>query len=400
MGGIFKGVTKTLSGIPIIGDMAKMGDTLMRRPGDLVKDPKQLINLAAMLSGAGVIPKIPIGGTLGKVLFNPSTPLEKVGNALINKSSGGMLPLLGAQGMAQQMPGGNPFQTALQDAFISSLMGSGGLTGLMAKPSDAGNWGKAGQAYGSLGALGQNLASTGYGGLLPMLARYAQFTGANDADPYGLNEYQRRHLNRGLDATNMSAEAAIQRLRQNLASRGIYNPAARAAAEERIRMAYDQQRGQLEDAAAMRARDERLGGIQGLMSQFGGLGAQGANLLGQAGQGYQGLGQLYANRDLGWQGSMGSLMGLLMAKNNPQPQFPQLGQILGGLTGSMTPQAQQGLGAPITYGKDLFSPSALQAMTSYAQRKQTKTPAVPFGISPAGFQAAANFVNKTKAKAK
>lgn len=362
MGSITKGITKAVGGIPIIGGMAKSVDTLVRRPGDFAKNPMELVNLAATLSGMGVIPPIPIGGTLGKVLFNPATPLEKIGNVLLNNASGGSLPLLtgqGGLGMAAQGKEGNPFQAALEQAFISSLMGNGGLTGLMKKPSDEGYFGAAGGAFKGLGDLGQGLAQMGYGAMGPLLAQMARVTGANDADPYGLAPAQQQKLNTGLDATNAGMEAAIQRLRQNLASRGLHNPGLRAAAEERIRSAYGGQRRQQLNQAQNEAFNTRLSGLQALLGQYGGLGAQGAGMVGQAGGGFQNIGQSYVNRDLGWQGSMGSLFGLLMAQRNQLPQFPQLNPQNGGFIGSMTPQGQQGIGGVNTFGLNpgLFKPA-------------------------------------------
>ena len=372
MGSVTKGITKAVGGVPIIGNMAKSVDTLVRRPGDFAKDPMQLVNLAATLSGVGVLPPIPIGGTLGKVLFNPASPLEKIGNVLLNQATGGMLPMATGQGKLDfgNVLGGalgglgmaaagnkNPMQAALEQAFMSTLLGGGGLNKLMQPPSDSGYWGQAGKSLQGMNALAQQLVTSGYGGLQPLLGKFGSNAGVMSDDPYGLAPVQQRHLNRLFDSVSSEEEAAVGRLRQNLAMRGISDPAAAAAAEARIRSAFGQRRRNTADDAAQQAFQQRQAALQQMMNILGGLGSQGAGLLGQTASGQAMLGSNYANRDLGWQGSMGSLFGMLMSQRNPQPQFPQLNlpPVAGGLGGSMTPQAQQGFAAPNTFGlQNLF----------------------------------------------
>lgn len=353
-------VSKALGGIPIIGDAAKTINTAVTKPGDLVKYPMQTLQGVGALSGLGVIPGLEIGGTLGKVLTNPTTPLEKLGNVLISNATGNTLPLMtGGQGgggggvdlsslfgMPSNIKGGdntNPYAQALQQALVSTLLSNGGVNALLAKPSDQGYLSAAGGGYGALGNVGQTMLNQAYGGgLQNAMNQYATMTDANAADPYSLNSNQQKALNAMHDQVNAGRMAAKDRLRQLMAARGHTNPELLAAAMARIDSAYDNQLQQAQQQAVNTAYQGRLTGAQNLVGMQQALGGAGAGLAGTGATGLAGLGQTYMNRDLGWQGSMGSLFGNLMANYGKQAFTPALG----GANSQLTPTAQQGYQIP------------------------------------------------------
>lgn len=138
--------------------------------------------------------------------------------------------------------------------------------------------GQGGEQGGTYGSLRQSLENDPFLTLLtkgetasPLVRNYlttagVDLTGASNQNPYGLTDAQAVQANAQGDAINKRRDSAVSQLRAQMASRGITDPRALAAAEAHINEQFGGQAEQSRANFAEQARANRQNALGGLMS--------------------------------------------------------------------------------------------------------------------------------------
>lgn len=174
-------------------------------------------------------------------------------------------------------------------------------------------------------------------------------TGGAPADPYALGGYQQEGFNASADMLNQGRQSSKASMEANLASQGIDDPRATAAAGASIDAGTNQQIQQAHAQAAQQAFQQRmstLGGFMPLLQQLGSA---------QMGQQQQGVGNA-----LNFLNSAGSMFGG-QANRNTQTAQNNMGQLNGmlqlgafGLGGGFGGMGGGGGGAPWQQSVGMF----------------------------------------------
>lgn len=369
------------------------------RPGDIINNPAKFFGSAA--SAAAPFLGGPLGGMLGTAGAIPGWASGVMG-------MGGNL--LSGQGQQQQQQGRTPqWQQYLPYALgAAGLFGGGQGINQLTSPfgvklfpggpyPDKGLEDKALQYADLLGGAGKQqltqaqtglpaLSNMGALGMMPgIIGEQAAASGVTNpftgqggtSNPYAIQPYQQTAYNDLAQSVNEGRQSSINNLRTQLASQGINDPRAIAAAEAQINAGHDKQLADIQanfQSQAYQNRQNTLGQFESLIPQLYGAQQQSQqqafgnaqNLMGAPMGAYENAAdratRMYLYNMLNQGGLLGNLLGYGMNPyQNPltgQPyQLPGQGQpYLGGTTGGgMSGQPMPGQTPPLETG-DLNQP--------------------------------------------
>lgn len=256
-------LSKIFGSVPILGNVAKGIDNTLGRPGDLINNPGQFLGNA--IQGASPFLMGPLGSALGTSMQMPAWASTLMGmgqggggaNSWLNSAAG----LYNLSGIGQpRYPDNGMGDRALGYADQMGLAGTSMLNNAMQNFSDpvearrrdpnsgtmdylnsAGmDFLRQGNTMPSINNPGQMGALSYMPGLMSQMANQAgvanPFIGQGGSqDPYALRPHEQSYFNTQGNMAAQGEQAALGRLRQQMASKGMTDPRYRAIAEANIR---------------------------------------------------------------------------------------------------------------------------------------------------------------------